>query len=295
MTESCCASPPAEIGGGGHGSSEDIWMKRKLQSRRGASITFALLLFLVCAVIGSVVLIAGTAAAGRVAGLAKSDQRYYSVTSAARLFEEKFDETNITIERTHTYSKIASTPITVYATTGAVSYGETQIKDPIPPDDDYTDVLSNSGMTTAEVNLDSSAVRPRDMLEYFARRLVYGDGTPGATSWEKDFPAITAPEKKNFVLSGVDGLSVDVKATLNTNGALTLLFTNTNDGDGKYMPFTLEMVMSADIDNSTSQTENAGEPGRIGNTVNVVTDYKVVKTTSITWRVVSLEVKEGAA
>ena len=36
---------------------------QKLRSDRGASITFALLLFLVCAVVSSVVIVAGTAAA----------------------------------------------------------------------------------------------------------------------------------------------------------------------------------------------------------------------------------------
>lgn len=58
-------------------------IRKKLQSQRGASLTFALLLFLVCAVIGSLVLAAGFAAAGRLAKLAESEQRYYAVNSAA--------------------------------------------------------------------------------------------------------------------------------------------------------------------------------------------------------------------
>lgn len=60
-------------------------VNNKLRSRRGASITFALLLFLVCAVVGSVVLAAGTAASGRLAKLAESEQRFYAVNSAAEL------------------------------------------------------------------------------------------------------------------------------------------------------------------------------------------------------------------
>ncbi len=74
----------------------------KLRSGRGASITFALLLFLVCAVIGSVVLAAGTAAAGRISQLAQADGRYYAVTSAAKLFREELDGKSYTIERTKT-------------------------------------------------------------------------------------------------------------------------------------------------------------------------------------------------
>lgn len=63
-------------------------IKNKLNSERGASLTFALLLFLVCAVVGSAVLVAGTAASGRMSRIAEMDQRYYSVNSAARLLIE---------------------------------------------------------------------------------------------------------------------------------------------------------------------------------------------------------------
>ena len=68
---------------GGAGSMQAI--KNKIRSRRGASLTFALLLFLVCAVVGSVVLVAGTAVSGRLEELAESEQRFYAVNSAAEL------------------------------------------------------------------------------------------------------------------------------------------------------------------------------------------------------------------
>ena len=63
---------------------------RKLGSKRGASITFALLLFLVCAMVSSVVIVAGTAAAGRMSEIAMMDQRYYTVASAAELLQKVF-------------------------------------------------------------------------------------------------------------------------------------------------------------------------------------------------------------
>ena len=66
-------------------------LANKLNSRRGASITFALMLFLVCAVVSSVVIVAGTAAAGRMSRLAESDQRYYAVTSAAKMLCDMCD------------------------------------------------------------------------------------------------------------------------------------------------------------------------------------------------------------
>ena len=72
-------------------------LKQKLKSQTGASITFALLLFLVCAVVGSVVLTAGTAAAGRMSELAKMDQRYYSVTSAAQLLQDIISDQTVEV------------------------------------------------------------------------------------------------------------------------------------------------------------------------------------------------------
>ena len=70
-------------------------LKQKLKSQTGASITFALLLFLVCAVVGSAVLVAGTAAAGRMSKVAEMDQRYYAVNSAARLLVDLMERDEI--------------------------------------------------------------------------------------------------------------------------------------------------------------------------------------------------------
>ena len=65
-------------------------LRKKLCSEKGASLSYALLLFLVAAAVGSVVLTAATSASGRLAGLAEADQRYYSVTSAAELLKERY-------------------------------------------------------------------------------------------------------------------------------------------------------------------------------------------------------------
>ena len=66
-------------------------IRQKITSQSGASITYALLLFLVCAVVSSVVLAAGTAASGRISQSVSTDQRYYSVTSAARVLINELD------------------------------------------------------------------------------------------------------------------------------------------------------------------------------------------------------------
>ena len=84
-------------------------LKQKLKSQTGASITFALLLFLVCAVVGSAVLVAGTAAAGRMSKVAEMDQRYYAVNSAARLLVDLMERDEIRYELKESVSAGQST------------------------------------------------------------------------------------------------------------------------------------------------------------------------------------------
>lgn len=70
---------------------------KKLRSDKGASITFGLLLFLICAIISSVVLVAGTGAAGRMSGMSKTEQRYYSVSSTAKLITDQLKDASATV------------------------------------------------------------------------------------------------------------------------------------------------------------------------------------------------------
>ena len=73
-------------------------LKRKITSERGASITFALLIFLVCSMVSIAVVIAGTTAAGRMSQRAETDQRYYAVTSAVELLCDDFKDKTVTVE-----------------------------------------------------------------------------------------------------------------------------------------------------------------------------------------------------
>ena len=83
-------------------------IKNKIQSSKGASITFALLIFLVCAVVSSVVIVAGTTAAGRMSQTAQTDQRFYAVSSAAELLTKAVDGKE-NAERTVTVRKVTET------------------------------------------------------------------------------------------------------------------------------------------------------------------------------------------
>lgn len=67
-------------------------VKQKLRSQRGASLSMALMLFLVCAVVASIVLAAATAASGRQSQLEAMDKSYYNVTSAAKLLWDELGQ-----------------------------------------------------------------------------------------------------------------------------------------------------------------------------------------------------------
>ena len=84
-------------------------MIEKLRSQGGASLSFSLMLMLVCAVVGSVVLTAGTTAAGRASQRAESDQRYYSVTSAAELLINKINQQKVEIVRSKQFTVTENT------------------------------------------------------------------------------------------------------------------------------------------------------------------------------------------
>ncbi len=86
-------------------------LKRKLRSNRGASITFALLIFLVCAIVSGVVIVAASTAGGRMSGMKETDQRYFAATSAAHELQEIFKNGNRPVEVTYSPANPAGTAV----------------------------------------------------------------------------------------------------------------------------------------------------------------------------------------
>lgn len=60
-------------------------VSHKARSERGASLSMALLVFLVCSIVASIALSAATAVSGRQSQLEEMERSYYNVTSAARV------------------------------------------------------------------------------------------------------------------------------------------------------------------------------------------------------------------
>lgn len=70
----------------------------KIKDNTGASLAMGLMLFLVCAVLGSIVLAAGSAAAGRMKMWNKSEQEDYALLSAADLIRAQLADAEMSVE-----------------------------------------------------------------------------------------------------------------------------------------------------------------------------------------------------
>ncbi len=251
-------------------------IKNKLRSRSGASLMFALLLFLVCAVISSVVLAAGTAASGRMSETAANDQRYFSVTSAAELLRDLFDGVTVCV--------VEADDGKIYVFEGAMAYevNESYIEqlksdsnaDSIDPDDPSAPTFSSLPMEAAYMCAESEDLTP-----------------------------VTSRFSISYSGEGYESLAVKVVEKLQpVNGTVTFTVSNALGGgadDGT--TYTLRLSLSADILHneyypdgtvvSTSGGDEAddGESGGDDTDDEATGDAGKIVVTSYTWRVNSIQ------
>lgn len=113
----------------------------KMRERTGASLSLALLFFVLCAVAGSIVLSAASAALGRTQGVAEKDQRSYAVESAAVLLSGEFRDLGaLQITEKRTVNQYVRTTKTT----------TTKINDNGTPDDLADDVTETHTETKSE-------------------------------------------------------------------------------------------------------------------------------------------------
>lgn len=246
-------------------------IQRKLRSRKGASISYALLLFLVCAAAGSVVLAAAAAAAGRLSGLAEADQRYYSVTSAAELLKEKYDGAGVKAVKTETKEVI-----TTYSFEG----GE-------------TGSTETPGIPTFTIDGEEAGEDyvPKSLLQAAASYLLTADGLT------------VFPAHREFTLeaSGIsqekaDRLLVNGKAKLMRDGTITLeISSRTEAGRGSEAGvYMLLLTFGADRQDRTSSRTRSGTPETDGEGGYQVTSLTTETTTmDITWRLTEIRTVTG--
>ena len=188
----------------------------KLSSRIGASVTFALLLFLVCAVVGSVVLAAGTAASGRISKLAETERKYNSVSSAASLFIDIFD--GASVKRTET-SEFTRTTLPNQSPTSSIP-----------------EIVGSPEFSGDEQILNDA------VAAYFA---LISEGSE--TSTEKTYTLEHTPEGS----SGINPSTLEVSAveTIDKDGNLEIVLSTMGSGD----KYEVIMTFKADVKNESSE------------------------------------------
>lgn len=259
-------------------------LRQIVKDETGASLSLALLLFLVCTIIASVVLIAGTTASGRMANLADMDQKYYSVTSAVELLrdqlkEEGADSTNcLTVTESLTYKENATTS------------GDSTVF---------------SYAVSSDVTPDTLTSVPSTVTGYLGKYLVLGSSTSVAKSWTggintaieestwynllaewENKPIIAASSKTNPIDLGmsakksgssVNGLDVAVTATFNDDGSAKLVF-KSDPSASNGVVYEVRAMLVPDFDISTSTVLAAD--GSITETKTISMRWEITNVTS---------------
>ena len=285
-------------------------IKQKLRSRSGASITFALLLFLVCAVLSSVIIVASTASAGRMAGIAESDQRYYSVSSASELLKELLDGKTVSIVTVTTSSE--TTTYTDGSPGDPVSDKETKVY--LVPNKNAEEILAAIGKTndfiipTNQISgngalgtaLPTASILNDAAYKYYGKITipVAEGGKPRTLTINSDMEKIDVNGTK------LDPLAVTVEEKLEKNGKITLTVYNTNgDRFKQTLEFSAKPPVPVEVTNTVP-----GEPmnhkswetlSPDGNTITqssytITTTTSVTEITSLNWKLDSIKTMSGS-
>ena len=195
----------------------------KLRSQTGASITFALLIFLVCTVLCSVILTAATASSARMSGIAEADQRYYAVTSAAELIEDVF--------KAYPVVSIVEVTETEYATTyengvaGTPQPGASTTKVYIVPNKKASEISGSDYSSDCffKENSTEKSTFKNSSIQVDAAKNVYNGTTSSITNRAL---AIGSSFYSDAGLSR-DLLAVTIMEKLDADGKITLTLYNT--------------------------------------------------------------------
>ena len=295
-------------------------MLKKLRSRKGASLTFALLAFLVCAVISAVLLASASAAAGRLSGLAAADRRYYAVTSAAQLFSDFLSEKKdgVTINNTFTIerSETAKTARTITYTpdlSGGYMAGSWIPLDTTSDDEYKPSYTFRLLKPDPEDPKKMKVVDPGKTLDVFMSEVsmyyLFGASIYTASSnvdlvktefgsgHTKAFPKTW---DMTLTVGSEAGLTVDVKAELQENGTLEITFSNKPKDDADKDIYSEVLVLRPGLVDNTANptvkkevkytTAPASEGGG-AYTETEKTTTTTTRSTTLTWMV--SEIKKG--
>lgn len=241
-------------------------LKRKAASQKGASITFALLLFLVCAVVSSVVIVAATAVSGRASKIAEMDQRYYAVNSAAELLRSELEAPTVTI------------------TTGKKTVSTVDQDENVP---DGTTPVTTDLTPNMVLNNEATISSDDESLVATAAMKLAGLSATLPTSLSLSVSGTTDP----------DALSVTMEPVMASVGSNEMLQINVHNSDPAKGVYTLRLTFKADITKSNNERTTYGAPiperdlsGKLieGQYTREKTEEKTTVTT-IRWKMIDLQ------
>ncbi len=244
----------------------------KLRSNKGASITFALLLFLVCAVLCSVILAAATAAAGRMSKIAETEQRYYAVTSAAKLMQDEFKDSSGKLVPVSVVEAQVTTEIMTYtsANVGTLKDSSTETKGYLFVGKDADAITISDLVSTNEIGNVTI-----DSIIKDAAKKVY-DKSPAST---RDL---------SLTSSNYDTLAVNITEKIDAGGNIVMTLYNAKNAKGQTSDvgeqYTVILTFGADsiISSRTETTSETSAPTNDGS-YDVTTITTKMKITTTTW------------
>ena len=265
----------------------------KLRSTSGASITFALLLFLVCTILCSVIITAATAASGRMSKIAESDQRYYAVTSAAELLKDILDEKSVSVVRVE---EIQNTTVYTNGQAGTPSPidGTQSIKTYVVPDKKATNLVESTDFVSANMVGDGSFSNNSIQKDAAKNIAVNPDGTYTIT------PVTNTLEiSSNYSVTGLtyDALATTISESMDNNGEITFNIYNkykaANTASSAGNRYTVVMIFGADtvVTQKTKSDTISSTPS--GNTVSVVTKDTQMTIVTLTWKLTGIKFSFG--
>ena len=203
-------------------------IRSRLTSEKGASITFALLLFLVCAMVSAVVIVAATTASGRMANIAEADQRYYAVTSAAELLKDSMSEKTVTVMTVGSETVAVAKPANEITAEEIERAGITVIPDDYIPAGN--DDKSYNGNDYEHVQRPATSGTPSTdaLVKKLSELTLQGEGEAREFSFDID-------------VNGNEELKVRADVSIDENDNATFVLYNT-----KGRPFKMTMDFTAD-------------------------------------------------
>lgn len=255
--------------------------ERKLKSCRGATMLLALVFFLLCTVMASILLAASSANSGRLSRLAENDKRYYAVHSAAELLKDGIGNKPVTVKLT---KKTVNTTVTGYSVNAA---GGTLIQSPEITRREYY-----GAMFYAPDYEESPALRGVSLLTDLALDLAAGEGAADAKrAWS--YAGLSLPVTRELTVEPDfgEGLTVKVEAMLEKDGQLTLKLSNPAEGADSY---NLLLRFGAELQRESTVSSSEGAPQVEKSSATAYTETLVeetieTKVVTVCWRLTGIE------